>query len=41
VVEKPASYRQRLIQKIGIEELRNRERASRLATKEKKLTQVV
>lgn len=36
VAEKPPSYRQRLIEKVGIEEVRNRERASRLATKERK-----
>ena len=36
VTEKPLSYRNRLIEKIGIEEVRNRERASRLATKERK-----
>jgi hypothetical protein len=33
---KKMSYRQRLIEKIGIEEVRNRERASRLATRQKK-----
>lgn len=36
VEPKPPSYRQRLIERIGIEEVRNRERASRLATKERK-----
>lgn len=41
VPEKPPSYRQRLIEKVGIEEVRNRERASRLATKERKLSQAI
>jgi len=36
VAEKPPSYRQKLIEKIGIEAVREKERASRLATKERK-----
>ena len=33
---KPKSYRQKLIEKIGIDQVRERERLSRQATKEKK-----
>ena len=36
VAEKPPSYRQKLIQKIGLEAVRERERLSRQATKERK-----
>ena len=36
IPEKPPSYRQRLIQKIGIEAVREKERLSRQATKERK-----
>ncbi len=36
VVEKPPSYRQKLIEKIGIEAVREKERLSRQATKERK-----
>jgi len=36
IPEKPPSYRQRLIEKIGIEAVREKERLSRQATKERK-----
>ena len=36
VPEKPPSYRQRLIERIGLEAVRERERLSRQATKERK-----
>lgn len=36
VAEKPPSYRQKLIEKIGIEAVREKERLSRQATKERK-----
>jgi len=36
VAEKPPSYRQRLIQKVGIDAVREKERLSRQATKERK-----
>lgn len=36
VAEKPPSYRNRLIEKIGIEAVREKERLSRQATKERK-----
>ncbi len=36
VESKPPSYRQKLIEKIGIEAVREKERLSRQATKEKK-----
>lgn len=41
IPEKPPSYRQKLIEKIGIEAVREKERLSRQATKEKKLAQPV
>jgi len=36
VAEKPPSYRQKLIEKIGIDAVREKERLSRQATKERK-----
>ena len=36
VADKPPSYRQKLIEKIGIEAVREKERLSRQATKAKK-----
>jgi hypothetical protein len=36
VAEKPPSYRQKLIEKIGLEAVREKERLSRQATKERK-----
>jgi hypothetical protein len=36
IPEKPPSYRQRLIEKIGLEAVREKERLSRQATKERK-----
>ena len=36
IAEKPPSYRQKLIEKIGIEAVREKERLSRQATKERK-----
>ena len=36
IAEKPPSYRQRLIEKIGIDAVREKEKLSRLATKERK-----
>jgi hypothetical protein len=36
IPEKPPSYRQKLIEKIGIEAVREKERLSRQATKERK-----
>lgn len=38
---KPLSYRQKLIEKIGIEAVREKERLSRQATKEKKAQTVI
>ena len=36
VAEKPPSYRQKLIERIGLEAVREKERLSRQATKERK-----
>ena len=38
---KPPSYRQKLIEKIGIDDVREKERLSRQATKERKLSQSI
>lgn len=41
VAEKPPSYRQKLIERVGIEAVREKERLSRQATKERKLSQSI